>query len=492
MASEVESLQNQVEQLTYENERLQWLIKKYKHQIYGSPSERYIDTAEQFIFNELEAIKIEPEQVELIPGYERKKRGRGKRKPFPEDLPREEIVIDIPESEKTCPHDGAELKAIGFEVTEKLKTVPAQISVVVEKKKKYACPCCESHLVQAKSPSILPKTIATPELLSFIIFSKFYQGLPFYRIEEFFKLQGIELSRTLMASWLIRLSEKLQPLINILEEWAFASQYVAIDTTNVQVLKEPGREAKQKSFMWVRGSPELGIALFDYDVSGGGKVADRLMTGYEGTLQADAHRGYEQLDSERVLRLGCMMHARRRFYEAWVRGGKKEGLASIGLKMIKRLYKFEEAYKAQCLTNAERYQARQSEVKPYLEKIKKWCEKKASKVPKSGELGNAIHYFINEYDELSGFLNGGRYEIDNGWVERVIRKFAIGRNNWLFSDTPKGAEASAIFYSLVITAKQNEKDPFEVLTQVFKELPKAETIDDFEQLAKLLVKKSAV
>jgi len=287
-------------------------------------------------------------------------------------------------------------------------------------------------------------------------------------------------------------SEKLQPLVNILEEWAFDTGYVSIDATSVQVLKEPGRSAKTKSFMWARGSPELGIALFDYDVSGAGRVADRLMTDFTGTLQADAHRGYEKLAESKVHRIGCMMHARRRFYQAWVRVGKKEGLANIGLKMIKRLYKFEEAYKKQGLSHTERYEARKKEVEPYLQKIKNWCEKKKSKVPKASELGNAIHYFINEYDKLSGFLEDGRLEIDNGWVERVIRKFAIGRNNWMFSDTQKGAHASAIFYSLVITAKQNDKDPFEVMTEIFNELPKAETIEDFEKLARLLVRKSAV
>ena len=491
LKSELHELNETVQQKDHEIERLQWLVKKYKHQIYGSPSEKFIDTSEQFLFNEIEAEipNIEPEQTELIDGYTRKAQGRGRREPFPEALPREEVVIDLPEDEKICPHDGTELEYIGDEVTEKLKTVPAQVSVVVEKRKKYACPCCQNHMAQAKSNSVLPKTIATPELLSFIIFSKFYQGLPFYRIEEFFKLQNVELSRTLMASWLIRLSEKLQPIVNILEEWAHNTGYVAIDATSVQVLKEKGREPKTKSFMWVRGSPELGIALFDYNVSGGGKVADQLMTGFAGALQADAHKGYELLD-EKVTRLGCMMHARRRFYNAWVRGGKKDGLAAIGLKMIKKLYKFEEGYKTQNLTHLQRYEARLKEAGPYMLKITSWCQKKRSKVPKSSELGNAIHYFINEYNELSGFLKDGRYEIDNGWVERVIRKFAIGRNNWMFSDTTDGAHASALFYSLVITAKQNDKDPFEVMTGVLKQLPEAESIDDFERLASLFVKRS--
>jgi hypothetical protein len=183
-----------------------------------------------------------------------------------------------------------------------------------------------------------------------------------------------------------------------------------------------------------------------------------------------------------------MMHARRRFHKAWIEGKKKPGLAENAVGMFKRLYHFEEAYKKQGLTNAQRYNARLEDVGPYLEKMKNWCENKKTKALPSSTLGNAINYFINEYDELTAFLKNGRYEIDNGWVERAIRKFAIGRNNWLFCDSVDGANASSLFYSLVITAKLNDKDPFQVMTEIFRQLPNAKTIDDYEKLASLLVK----
>jgi transposase len=483
-------LKSEVGHLKSSIEHKEWVIRKLKYQIYGPQSEKVIvDEPEQFIFNELEgeALKAEPEQTELIAGYERKK-GRGAKKPYPEDLEREEVEIDIPENEKQCPKDGALLKEIGYEITEKLKCYPARTVVLLEKKKKYACPCCHEHLVEAKANSILPKTIATPELLAFLIFSKFFQGLPLYRLEELFKLQGIELSRTRMASWLIRVAEKLQPIWNILEDWVLETGYVAIDATHVQVLKEPNRAPQTKSFMWARGSPERGIVLFEYDVSGGGEVAKRLMQDFTGTLQGDAHRGYNAIERKNIHLMGCMMHARRRFHDAWLAAKKQPGLAENALKMFKRLYKFEEAFKLQGLRPNERFEARAQEVRPYLEKIKLWCIERKDKVLKQSPLGNAIHYFINEYDELVGFLKDGRYEIDNGWIERAIRKFAIGRNNWLFCDTVEGANASSLLYSLVITAKLNEKDPFEVLTRVFQQLPIADSADDFEKLAKLFVK----
>ena len=140
------------------------------------------------------------------------------------------------------------------------------------------------------------------------------------------------------------------------------------------------------------------------------------------------------------------------------------------------------------MSSEQRFEARQKEVKPYLERMYKWMQLQRQKVPPSGPLAEALNYFVNHYEELSGFLKNGRYEIDNGWVERAIRKFAIGRNNWLFSTSVDGAKASAILYSLAVTAKLNNKDPFEALTELFREIPKAETIDDYERLANLLLK----
>lgn len=490
MTSLEKALAEKVDYLSEENKRLRHILKLFKEEKFGTKSEQYLEDSQQELFNEIEELSSEAPQLPLTQEtitYTRKK-GRGKKRPFPEDLPREEVIIDLPESEKICPHDGATLKEIGEEVTEKLKTVPAQSSIVVERKKKYACPCCEGYITQPKTYSILPKTIATPEILSFLIFSKFFQSLPLYRLEELYKLQGIVLSRGTMARWLVQVSDHLIPIWNILEERVLASSYMAIDATTVQVLKEKNRKPKDKSFMWVRGSPEKNIVLFDYDVSGGGKVAKRLIEGFSGAVQADAHKGYGSLDRSELVLLGCMMHARRRFHKAWLGGEKKPGLAEIGLKMMKRLYRYEKAYKEKNFNHEQRYEARQKEVLPYMLKIKNWCEKKRSKVPKQSPIGNAINYFLNEYDELSAFLQSGRYEIDNGWVERVIRKFAIGRNNWLFSDTEKGAHASSILYSLALTAKLNDKDPFAVMTEIFKQLPRAQSIDDYEALANILTK----
>ena len=482
----IDDLQKENGYLKTEVDRLNGIITLLKRSQFGKKSERIENIEEQLLFNEIEkeAKTPVPPETETIT-YTRKK-GRGKKKPFPDNLPREEKILDLKDEEKVCPNDGAILKEIGEEVTEKLKTVPARMWVVVERKKKYACPTCEGcH--QPKTNSILPGTIATAELLSFIIFSKFFQGLPLYRLEELFEMHEIVLSRSTMARWLIKLKEKLIPIYNLLEEKAFESGYMAIDATHVQVLKEPGRDPETKSFMWARGSPEKGIVLFDYDPSGGGAVAKKLMTGFHGALQADAHRGYGALDENNLLLLGCMMHSRRRFHKAFIVGEEKPGLASDALAMFKWFYGREEEYKKMGLTPPQRKEWRDKELRPSLQTMKEWMEDKLRRVPKSSPVANAMNYFVKEHKELTAFLADGRYEVDNGWLERSIRKFAIGRNGWLFCDTVDGANASALLYSLSITAKQNGKDPFKAMTEILSKLPDASTADDYEHLAGLLL-----
>ena len=182
-----------------------------------------------------------------------------------------------------------------------------------------------------------------------------------------------------------------------------------------------------------------------------------------------------------------MMHSRRRFEEAYVVGKKQPGLAADGLAMLRWVYDREEEYKKLGLTPSVRKNIRDEELKPSLELILKWAKEKLALVPKSSPVGNALHYFIEQYDELTAFLKDGRYEIDNGWVERAIRKFAIGRKNWLFCDSVDGAHTSSVLYCLVVTAKLNGKDPYKVMTEILTALPTAKTGEDYEKLTALLL-----
>ncbi len=434
-------LEEAIQHYSQEVSRLHQIIKMMKKDIYGKKSEKLIENPNDqlSLFDEIEqedakdkssveSASSEETETEQIT-YNRKKPGRAAKTPFPENLPREVVIIDIEESQKVCPHDGQKLEVIGEEVTEKLKIIPRQLIVVVEKKLKYGC-TCKNHIVAAKSNSILPGTIATVELIAYLIYSKFGLGLPLYRLEEGFNHQNIVLSRSTMARWLIQVSELLQPIWNILEEMALATNYIGIDATHVQVLKEDGRSASSKSFMWARGSPEKGIVLFDYDVSGGGLVAENLLLGYQGAMQSDAHKGYSRLN-EKVHRLGCMMHARRKFFEAFESSNKKSKLAKEALNIIKKIYKCEEKYKKEALSNSKRQEQRLIDVKPLIEQLGQLCTDNIRSLIPSSPLYKAVKYYLDEKPRLINFLNDGRYEIDNGWIERMIRKFAIGRNNWM-------------------------------------------------------------
>lgn len=484
----IQTLERKNTSLEEDVKKLHHLINELKRAVYGPKSEKFesIDENQAHLFNEIEQEELKLDSKTQTVTYQRKK-GRQKKNPFPEHLPREEEIIDIPEDKKICPHDGAQLKCIGEDVTEKVKTIPAQMSIVLVKKLKYACPCCEKNILTAPCNSILPGTIATAETISFLIYSKFFQSLPLYRLQEQYKLNGIDITRATMARWLTQVSEKLIPIWNILEEKAILSEYMAIDATTVQVLKEKGRKAQTKSFMWARGSPEQGIALFDYDVSGAGEIAKKLMSGFNGALQGDAHKGYNKLDKKNILLLGCLMHSRRRFYKAWLEAKKQPGIAQDALSMFKFLYDKEEQYKNKGLTPAQRKEWREKEIAPSLEEIKKWCGWKIKEVPPSSTIANALNYFINEYDELTAFLKNGRYEMDNGWIEQVIKRFAIGRKNWMFSDSVEGAHASSILYSLTLTAKLNGKDPYQVMVNVLRKLPNAKSIEDLEEIAELFL-----
>lgn len=466
--------------------RLNDIVKKFKDHIYGKKSERVEDLdVDQLTFNELEnCLNIEVRKDTEQITYTRSK-GRQKRKDFPEDLVREVVEVELLENERICPHHSVPLKEIGFEEREKLITKPAQMIVRVERVKKYVATCCESAPVLAKTNSILPGTIATPELLSFIVFSKFFQGLTLYRLEELFELFEVVLSRGTMARWLVQVSEKLMPIWNVLSDRVQSCGYQVIDETKVQVLKEKGRRPELKSSMWVRGSPEQGIMLFEYDPSSSGKVAERLLQDFEGAVQSDAHRGYNRLKN---LRLGCFMHMRRKYFEAHAAAKKGSGLAEEALSFIREIYRLEALYKDQKLSNEDRRAARLRDQSKLLGDFKTWAENNKAKVPASSRIGIAINYQLDEWEHLTNYLKDGRFEIDNGEVERAIRKFAIGRNNWLFCDTVDGANASSLFYSLMVTAKLNEKDPYEAMVKILSELPLAKTIDDYEKLAGLLLR----
>jgi len=476
---------------SYEGQ-VSWLteqLRTLKRHQYGSKSERW-ESQEQLKFNEAEVEARSPipekeDRVVEVRGHVKKVRGH--RKPLPENLPREIIKVELPESEQIT-EQGEKLKVIGWEISEKLKYEPAQISVVEYHRAKYGVDSGDYEKTAPPIPSVIPKGIATPELLAAIVVGKYADGLPLYRLEEIFERQGVELSRTTMSRWMVQVASALMPLRNIFSDRMMSSYAISCDETSVQVLKENGRKAEDKSWMIVRATPcdKQKIILFDYSISRSGETMKNLFAGYEGRLLCDGLEVYSPLESESLFRFGCHMHARRKFEQA-ANDGAKSGktIAAQVMDIYTKLYDFEEKC---CDYSADKkVNARQEHQKPLLEKIKNMADDHLGKIPDKSKLGQAFRYYLNEYTYLTRYLNDGRMEPDNGFTERAIRKFAIGRNNWLFSDTPDGAEASSLLYSLVVSAKLNGVNPYKALTKILTETPLAQSYEDFERLADLIL-----
>lgn len=479
--------------LEQENDHLREMIIKLKKQAFGPKSERW-ESEEQgkLILNEAEleaksadSDEDEQEGPEVKVAAHTKKRGH--RKPLPAHLEREIVPVELPEKER-FDEAGNALKVIGKEVSEKLSYEPAKIKVIEYHRYRYGVDAGEPVKTAAPVPSIIPKGIATPSLLSAIVTAKYADGLPLYRQEEIFKRQEIDLSRASMARWIVVAAKAARPLWNMLEERLLEASYVACDETHVQVLKEEGRKATSKSWMWLRTNPSdtEKIILFDYDPHRSGEVAKRLFLNYRGILQCDGYGAYNILEKQPGLtRIGCNMHGRRGFKNAAEGSSKSKKLAETGLKFYQALYAIEEEAKE--LSWKRRHELRQEKAGPIWMKFKAWAEETNLKVPRRSGIGEALHYFLGEYDYLVGYLQNGELEMDNGHAERMIKNFAIGRKNWLFSDTAEGADASALFYSFVVTAKVNGVNPYEALKTIFTELPLASTADDFDRLAQILL-----
>jgi transposase len=475
------------EEISYLQEQLLEL-KRLK---FGTKSERW-ESAEQLVFNEAEVESLKPDpdggaDIEIKVSAHTKK-VRGHRRALPEGLEREEVIVELPEADRYS-EDGTPLKVIGYEISEKLSYEPAKTKVIVYRRAKYGLSCGDYVKTAPPVPMIIPKGIATAELIAAIIVEKYGFGMPLYRQEYKFNQMGIDLSRQTMARWVVKSAEACMPVWNILCERLLENFYVSCDETHTQVLKENGRAAETKSWMWVRCTPhgKNKIVLFDYDPHRSKEVAKKLLEDFNGYLQVDGYASYNILEKNReLIRIGCNMHGRRYFEKAFKSGAKSgTSLAEVALKFYKRLYDHEE--KIRKLSVEERHRLRKEVQAPIWDEFKSWVDSHHKKVPPKSKIGEAFGYFLSEYEYLTGYLLDGRLEMDNGFAERAIRKFAIGRNNWLFADTEAGAHASAMFYSLLCTAKVNDVNIYESMKYLLNEIPKASSVEDYERLADVIM-----
>ena len=474
-----------------ENVRLNAKLLSLQEQLNLALARRFAASSEKIspdqirLFDEAEveaqAEPVEDESV-IIAEHSRRKRGRKK---LPDILPRVDVIHELSAEDQVCPHDGACLTEIGEVVSEQLDIVPARIQVIRHIRKQYACDCGQCIKTAALPPQPIPKRLASPGLLAHITVSKYQDALPLYRQEAILRRIGIELPRATLANWMIKAGVLVQPLINLMRDRLLGYDIVQMDETSVQVLKEPGQRTQSKSYLWLQrgGPPDRPIILYDYGPGRGAGVPMRLLEGFRGYLQTDGYDGYNAaVVSNRLMHVGCMAHARRKFSDAVKAQGKnrKPGKAQFGLALIGKLYRIEK--QARQLTPPERFDYRQHHAKPILEQLRQWLDDSLPQVLPGSATGKALSYLHNEWDKLTRYLDDGRLEIDNNLAENAIRPFVVGRKNWLFSTSVEGVNASANLYSLIETAKANRLEPYAYLRYLFAELPRAETVETIEAL----------
>jgi transposase len=487
--SEIHLLRDQVEYL--------------KYKLFGRKSEKLTEAERKqlFLFNEAElgaaeARKEEPEEKIVVSAHTRvKKRGR---RPLPENLPRERVVYDIPEKDKQC--GCGEMKSvIGEEVSEKLDIEPPRLKVIQEVRLKYACRCCEgvedegpTVQIAPVSPAIIPKGIATPSLLAFVLTGKFVDAVPFYRQEKQFERLGIELSRQTLCGWAMQVAEACAPVLRLARACLLRGPLIRIDETTLQVLEEDGRAAQTKSYMWVfrGGTPDKPLLEYCYHPTRAGHVAVDYLGDYRGLVQTDGYGGYNFLDrGSGIVHAGCWAHVRREFHEVkTVASAKarssppKGGSADVALGYIRDLYAVEHRAKERGLTGEALVAERREKAKPILDAFKAWLEQREREVPPKTLLGKAIAYALGQWKRLVVYVDHAVLTMDNNLAENAIRPFVIGRKNWLFSGNARGASASAALYSLIETAKANGLEPYRYLRYLFTKLPLARTEQDYAAL----------
>ena len=459
-------------------------IKLWRERFFGRKSEQTVDpqTPQLVLFNEPESLAVpvsDASDEEVVAPTKR----RGKRKPLSADLPRIDVIHELPEHELTCVC-GCRKHAIGEETSEQLEIVPMQIRVIKHIRKVYGCRGCETAPVTADKPAqLIEKSMASPSVLAMLLTTKYVDGLPLHRFEKVLARHGVDIPRQTLARWVIQCCEHFQPLLNLMRDRLLESPIVHCDETRVQVLKEPGRDPTSQSWMWVQasGPPERPILLFDYTTSRAQEVPLRLLGDYRGYLMTDDYAGYNALAAQPgVERLACMAHVRRKFVDAQkVQPKGKTGRADVALTMINKLYGIERDLKE--MTDEQRFAGRQEKSLPVLAQLN-WLEKTQPQVASQSALGKALSYLGSNWSRLERYVEAGFLPIDNNAAERAIKPFVIGRKAWLFSDTPKGATASAQIYSLVETAKANGQEPYTWLRHVLERLPQAKSVEDVEAL----------
>ncbi len=482
-----------------QNEEAYELLKSqflnFRRHRFGQSSERYVDLQDPQISLYDTAATDQAQLEEDIPVVEstdnvvdiKSKRHQKKAKQsFADHLPRKEVIIPVKEHHKTC-LCGCRKKVIKYERHERLHYVPPIFEVIVEKREVVACPkgCAGEMFTAAKPKHILPKSKISESVLAHIIVSKLDDRQPYYHLEKQFESRcGFSFPRQSMARASIKVASPLQPMFNLMKDQVIDYDIGALDATTLQVLKEPGRPATRKSYVYCfrGGEPGKEAILYEYNAFEHKHFVDNWFSGFEGTLHCDADPFFNLMFSRDEIEASyCITHTRR-YFEKIAKLTKGKGLARQAMGFYNKIYKIETQAKDQHMTPDQRLEHRRQYSKPIMEELKQWLDDHHPTVAPKTLLGKAFNYSLKFWDGLNRFLEDGRLEVDNNLTEQQIKPFVIARKNFMFCDSVDGAKALCLHYSLIRTAKHHGLDPYHYYVKILQDIPHCQTVEDFEVL----------
>ncbi|MFW4411600.1 IS66 family transposase [Lactiplantibacillus argentoratensis] len=453
--------------------------------LYGVRSEKMTDP-NQLSLLEDPSVFTEPEQtgrqseeeVVASPRKPKRKRSEG----IAADLPVEETLITREAS--VCEH-GHQLVAVGKHfVRTEIEHVPGRLYQNQIFEQTYKCVACEeadgdSHLYQAEAPrALFPHSMATPSLVAEVLHQKYTMASPLFRQLHEWARAGVLISETTLANWVIGAARLVQPVYDLLGRVLSVQPFLQGDETPFQVLREPGKTAQSKSYIWVKRSIKMApqqVVFYAYGDTRSGKFAKSLYTNFSGVLQCDGYAGYNALTE--IDRAGCWAHVRRKFFD----DAKKSGTLheTVPLKLLNQMFALEKSWTS--LDAKVRRQQRDAHLRPVIDEFWSWCD--AADIPLKSTLGKAVTYAQNQRRSLNRVLEYGELELSNNAAERAMKTFVIGRKNWLFATSPAGADANAIWMTLIETAKANGLDPrayIRLLLEQLSQLPEFPTEEQLE------------
>ena len=492
LPNDVTELKKIVQELVSQQAALQAALQAEKEKyaalqrlVFGQKSEKkpeWENPKQEMLFNEAETYATEdtgPKEAAVsVAAPERKKTGR---KPFPAHLERNEIVHAMPLEERTCQECGSLRPEIGEERTEELRLIPAKAVIDIHVVKKYGpCQCghCGIPIIQAKGPAkIVPGSRFSNGTIAFFLTSKFVDAQPFYRMEGILSRWGVDTSRSTLCNLAVSSGRAVGELVQAIRDDVLKSPVIGMDETTLKVLHETNRSAASQSYMWVTQGYHRGkrLIFYHYHPTRSGAVASMFLKGYTGYLQTDGYSGYTAAgESPSIIHVGCMAHVRRKFFDA-DKIAKGEGHAGKMLAMIGELYRDEAAIRQKYGQSPADTRAfldeRRRMQQPKLEAMYAWLVATNAKAVPSSLLGKAISYALGQWSRVTRYLDHELLTPDNNMLENAIRPFVVGRKNWLFSNTPRGAHVSAGLFSLIETAKACGHEPYKYLCHVFDRLP---------------------